>query len=546
MMKQIIKFTLILIFYHCSQCYSSEYINSSESNICQESDPNNVKDVFNCLSTGKLPDRNINDCGTYISIYKDRLRKSGIKGDDVNRLIPNCVTIAMVTKELYGELPFWEKCTGYQNKDNFIHLKECMSNFLSKNYNNKFNQIIGCDKVINEYQSAIRSATEDRSLPSNFIKPDCEKINIIISTFTGKAPVQHPCSGFDQNNIAAHVSKCFESQEMKKYIINVRNCNDARQKYEEKLREAYGDFPKGYIKATCSDLEQIIIYSNNYRDDIERERERERERKSIASKELSQQTVINKNANFSQRDHVHEVDFEKNSTTSDKHDSTKEKSINTSEKISNFNKNGYEEPEIILNILNNSFNEIKYGDMYVKTYLFNMSKVFNDKCKGSFTLQEQAKYKGYIVNNAVSSSASNPLSGMVGLAQLMQTMNDPNSRSKMSSDMAKKNISPEMAKNDAILLIDRNSCNNEITDQFIKNTKEYLSDASIFAPLTDNSYINACKESKNSKKLCECFLMCVANDDVSRQDQKLLLYDFKKGMNSIWSKNPSKYMMCQQ
>jgi len=266
--------------------------------LCRIADPENFNDVFKCMASAKFPNSTANmfegnirtsDCrdisGTYIHFFT----LNGYSREEALDRLPSCEIFAKATKEMTGELPFWSLCTGYGKKDAKVHLNDCLGEFVPKYYGNKnkLKQIVGCEQVRKEYENALRSADPDRKLPAGYVPPSSSDADELVATWTGKDPRTHPCAGYDSNNVPGHISKCFADPLVKPFLGTVRNCSDARRLYEQKLREAYGGLPPGYIMTSCSDLEPLLAMAENLRTEVaakEQERKRkkaERKRKRI-------------------------------------------------------------------------------------------------------------------------------------------------------------------------------------------------------------------------------------------------------------------------
>lgn len=266
---------------------------------CRTAAPDNIDDVFKCMTAGRLPDRAY-DCSNMASQWLSRLTElGGFTREDARKRLPDCKVFAQVAKDIYGEPPYWATCIDYGEKDARAHLDECLSAYLPKytGSSNSLKRIVGCDQVRSEYEKALKAANPEHRLPDGYVPPDCDDANTLVAKWTGKDPRAHPCAGFDPDDISGHISKCFGSSSAAVSLRNVKNCTDARRAYEQKLREAYGDLPAEYVMARCTELEPLQAMAEKYRaeaaakaEDMARKRnELERRRMAEANEQINRQ-----------------------------------------------------------------------------------------------------------------------------------------------------------------------------------------------------------------------------------------------------------------
>jgi hypothetical protein len=139
--------------------------------------------------------------------------------------------------------------------------------------------------------------------------------------------------------------------------------------------------------------------------------------------------------------------------------------------------------------------------------------------------------------------AAGAAQGLLFLAEMMQNPNKVAQLSKQESLMQRV---PEMARNDAMLMIERHSCDSPVVRTFINNAKRFCFDSSVPMNMTAPVYRQACRDAGNPYDFCMCFLLQANTDGLSRQEKKALIEDFETTASAIWRSNVRHYAPCQQ
>lgn len=228
---------------------------------CGHPDPNNYDQVFACMSSyrygGLAGGRNVFEATgmtscTDVSVnYFNALKKSGLSPEDALALTPSCDFLARGLEAITGKPTFWAACAHYPGHFDPNHMQACLTQFLPGYYgdNRTLASLHGCADAIREYELGLTSAYQGktdlgfgRGLPPGYEKPDCQQVIALIGG-QGSA-----CLAYQPG--IPHLQQCLGPE-----VAQFTDCIPLRQRYEQKLREAYGGtLPPNYTMLACEQL----------------------------------------------------------------------------------------------------------------------------------------------------------------------------------------------------------------------------------------------------------------------------------------------------
>lgn len=255
----------------------------AKSASCNDPDPRDVRQVYQCMMSVRFSERSpgsafeqmgVSSCSIAASQYKDALRRSGYRREEIAALTPSCAVLGQALAQVRGKPPAWTQCTEYPGQFEPAHMKTCLDTFLPGHYGGRGKRLAGCADAIDEYEKALRAGmqADEREpgsrLPVGYERPSCDAVALagIVTVQTPSAgmtrdvpttqlpapPVsQSPCGNYEPG--PAHIQRCLGVQ-----AARYTSCIELRRAYEGQLRQAYGGgFPPGYMPATCDEAKPI-------------------------------------------------------------------------------------------------------------------------------------------------------------------------------------------------------------------------------------------------------------------------------------------------
>lgn len=203
---------------------------------------------------------------------KTTFSRASIMNEEGKALIqkhtPSCAVIAMALNEIEATAPYWGACTGYgELPDAEQHLASCLSHMVPAYYGHasRLEQLQGCDEVRQVYEQALRAASPGDELPPGYEPPSCGTVAEVVTGWSGgEAPDWEGCLGYDPANMAEHMKRCLGSGAE---LAGLDTCQKARDAYEQRLVDAYGGLPEGYLLVPCGATEQIVAEARRYREE---------------------------------------------------------------------------------------------------------------------------------------------------------------------------------------------------------------------------------------------------------------------------------------
>jgi hypothetical protein len=443
-------------------------------NPCRMVNPDSMDDVFKCMTAERLPDR-ASDCRSMAMTWLSRLTQlGGYTRDDAMKRLPDCKVFAQVAKEIYGEPPYWVTCIEYGERDTREHLDECLSAY----QHTSLKRIIGCEQVRSEYEKALKAADSERSLPDGYVPLDCDDANALVAKWTGKDPSMHPCAGFDPDNIAEHISKCFGSSSAAVSLRNVKNCPDARREYEQKLREAYGGLPAEYVMAGCTELEPLLAMADKYRTEAAaKANEMARKRD-----ELKRQSIAKANEQINRRGHEAINRYKSVAGAATVMVENPIKPLPQGECDISFE--GYNQQGVLQALYSSKFNALKENRIGV---LFYIAAFHNAIAEAAANTMD--KYCMSILDQRLTKAAADEVLTQMGLGPggspdsfasgglgaLFGVLNEvATNPAGIQQDEMNKTVLQNQGKADAILVITKIGCQSDVAKRLYKNIRHFV------------------------------------------------------------------------
>ncbi len=136
---------------------------------CNEPDPRNPRQVYECMMSVRHTGRDqlsvferssMTSCASATSLYRDGLRRSGYRREEIEALTPSCKVLAQALDQVRGKPMPWAECTDYPGQFDGRHMKTCLDTFLPRYYGGRGKRLAGCADAIEEYEKALRTAMQ--------------------------------------------------------------------------------------------------------------------------------------------------------------------------------------------------------------------------------------------------------------------------------------------------------------------------------------------------------------------------------------------------
>jgi hypothetical protein len=226
---------------------------------CRNPDPTNFDQVFACLSSDRFSNGRpvfasaiLPTCDDAAHLYRAALQKSGMPFALAFHWMPSCALLSRALESFTGQPLAWSRCTNYPGVFDPAHMKACLERFLPAHYGGRksLSSLKGCLDTTREYETALRAATLigdpthfHAGLPTSYDKPDCAQIASLFSR-----PQTSACSDYTPG--LPHLQRCLGPE-----VERFSSCLALRQRYEDKLRQAYGGpLPAFYAPLPCDQL----------------------------------------------------------------------------------------------------------------------------------------------------------------------------------------------------------------------------------------------------------------------------------------------------
>ena len=226
---------------------------------CRNPDPTNFDQVFACLSADRFSNGRpvfasaaLPSCDDAAHLYRAALQKSGLPFALASDRTPSCAMLSRALEAFTGQPPAWSRCTDYPGRFDPAHMKACLAQFLPRHYGGRktLSSLNGCLDATREYETALRAATLigdpthfHGGLPTGYDKPDCAQMASVFGQ-------QQTSACADYTPGLPHLQRCLGPE-----VERFTSCPALRQRYEDKLRQAYGGpLPSSYAPLPCDQL----------------------------------------------------------------------------------------------------------------------------------------------------------------------------------------------------------------------------------------------------------------------------------------------------
>ena len=233
---------------------------------CMNVDFTSAQSVFECMGTirhrnGTSKFARIDRSGC-AQINRQLMREIGRIDAlrDEAELIPSCDVVAGAAEMMTGNAPSWSACTGYPSADATAHMRNCMAAFAPASYGTRGlpTQLETCDQFRRGYELALKFASErhNQRVPAAYRPPDCDVVNKVIASLTGRELQWAGCSNYDPSNVREHLLACVAASPRE--VLNFRDCNAVRAAYEQRLRATHGGLPSDYAVLPCGEAQAVL------------------------------------------------------------------------------------------------------------------------------------------------------------------------------------------------------------------------------------------------------------------------------------------------
>lgn len=213
----------------------------------------------------------------------------------------------------------------------------------------------------------------------------------------------------------------------------------------------------------------------------------------------------------------------------------------------------YVMPEIIENIYNRKFDDIRFNESWTKEYLFNIADNIRAICESHFTQREvdslmaNAKADHYRIGQAAVGAAV-----LGSMAALVDALKNPGAYMPQAASSGSVSEDPfDVAMKDTEALFQRHMCKTPGLAQFSKNLKAFVENDEAPLPAPD-AIMNACLSNPPPSKykpmdFCLCFGGGLDKARVSQVHRKNLVKNFRETAIAIMTidRNVSQFRGCR-
>lgn len=189
----------------------------------------------------------------------------------------NCAAIAGGVVQATGKHPWWAGCVGRGDMVLAAHIARCVAVSQVVKYGQMPVRLQHCASITRIYETGLQAASENGALPADYAAPSCDQIADASLLWQAGRSAWLRCRGYDRKEERAHATACLLYDEELAAIPRHRLCHGVQELYEQRLLDAYGQLPEGYIALKCRNARQLIEAAEREITRLEASRRRARE-----------------------------------------------------------------------------------------------------------------------------------------------------------------------------------------------------------------------------------------------------------------------------
>lgn len=146
--------------------------------------------------------------------------------------------------------PYWLACVDIGETGRVTHVARCV--MFADEVLDQHTITQDCDAIRSAYEFALKGASRLGTLPSNYKPLACSTAEKASQIARGKRLAWLQCSGYERSHAASHVVSCLAGDTKLASLNETNLCKEVQILYRERLKDAYGQLPEGYLTISCA------------------------------------------------------------------------------------------------------------------------------------------------------------------------------------------------------------------------------------------------------------------------------------------------------